>query len=264
MVSFYSGTPGSGKSFHTARDIRDWLRRRRNVISTVDIDTNRVSSNGRRSIGDFKYIPITELKVIDLYRYAARHHVPGKEGQTLIVIDECQIIFDSRQFQQKERRDWILFFSRHRHFGFEVILISQQDRMIDRQIRGLFEYEYKHRKVNNFGFAWMIPITFFVIIRYWYSSRLRIDAQFMRYKRRIGKIYNSYAMFEEFLSEFREMQSEYAEEAEEREAREDAKEVAHPLTHGGGGGGTPPPCVRGEGKPTLFRWIKALFTRKEE
>jgi len=134
--------------------------------------------------------------------------------------------------------------------------------MIDRQIRGLFEYEYKHRKVNNYGFAWMIPFTFFVIIRYWYSNRLRIDAQFMRYKRRIGKIYNSYAMFEEFLAEFREMQDEYT--AETPEANEEAPEAAHPLAYDGGGGGSPPSCARREGKATLISRLKALFTKTTE
>ena len=154
MVKVYTGTPGSGKSFHMAQEIWEKLTRKKNVVSTVNIDVKRVSRNGRKRIGDFVYKPITELTPEFLYAYASQNHRKGKEGETLLVIDECQIIFDSRGFQQKDRRDWVLFFSRHRHLGYNVILVTQQDRMVDRQIRGMFEYEYKHFKVNNYGWAW--------------------------------------------------------------------------------------------------------------
>ena len=39
MIYLYSGTPGSGKSLHTARDIRDALRlRKMPVIANFDIN----------------------------------------------------------------------------------------------------------------------------------------------------------------------------------------------------------------------------------
>ena len=250
MVKFFSGTPGSGKSFHTAREIWKELKFRRNVISTVNIDANKISKNGRRKIGDFVYVPIMDLKVEFLYRYAIRNHVKGHEGQTLLVIDECQIIFDTRGFQQKDRREWILFFSRHRHLGYNVILISQQDRMIDRQIRGMFEYEYKHRKVNNFGIGWLIPITFFVCIQYWYGNRLRIGAEFIRYRRKIAQIYDSYTMYDDYLAE-------YADEIADEEpitapggtpvvstATPEPPEPT-PDAHAGGGKGSPPEGAAG-------------------
>jgi zona occludens toxin (predicted ATPase) len=232
MVVFYSGTPGSGKSFHTARDIYKTLRERRNVISTVDIDLKKISRNGRRRIGEFVYVPILDLDVSFLYRYAIKNHKKGKEAQTILVIDECQIIFDSRGFQKKDRTDWILFFSRHRHLGYSVILISQQDRMIDRQIRGMFEYEFKHRKVNNFGPLWLLPITFFVVIQYWYGNRVRIGSYFIRYKKSIASIYDSYTMYDEFIAEYAAEQNEPI-------------TPAAPAVHAGGGRGSPPKGTRG-------------------
>ena len=208
MVKFYSGTPGSGKSFHTALEMMQTLHRKKNVISTVNIDMQKVTKNGKKKTGEFVYVPILEIEPKFLYQYAVKNHKKGSEGQTLLVIDECQIIFDARSFQKKERTDWILFFSRHRHLGYNVILISQQDRMVDRQIRGMFEYEYKHRKINNFGALWMLPITMFVVVQYWYGTRdLRIGSQFLRYRRRIGSIYDSYTMFDEFIEEYRERET---------------------------------------------------------
>jgi zona occludens toxin (predicted ATPase) len=216
MVKFFSGTPGSGKSFHTAKLMLRTLRLKRNVITTVAIDMDIVSKNGRRKTGDYVYIPIGEINVPFLYKYAMEHHEKGNEGQTLLVIDECQILFDSRGFQKKDRMDWILFFSRHRHLGYDVILISQQDRMIDRQIRGMFEYEYKHRKVNNFGPLWLIPWTFFVVIQTWYGTKhLRIGSEFLVYKKRIGRIYDSYTMFDDYIAEYAPSPSEEPEPPEE-------------------------------------------------
>jgi zona occludens toxin (predicted ATPase) len=274
MVKFYSGTPGSGKSYHTAKEIWNALRtRRRNVISTVNIDTNKISRNGKKKIGDFVYIPITELTVRFLYQYAIQNHKKGKEGQTLLVIDECQIIYNTRDCQDKENKksriEWILFFSRHRHLGYDVILISQQDRMLDRQIRGMFEYEYKHRKVNNYSVGWLIPFTIFVVIQYWYGAKLRCGSEFVIYRRKVGKIYDSYTMYDDYLEEFRDKETTPTvpigapaeiepHETEEIEAFIEEVESS-PLAHADGGRGSPSEGARGS-FPT-FRKIANFFAK---
>lgn len=201
MISFYSGTPGSGKSFHMAKDIWFKLRMGRNIISTVNIDIDMVSKNGKKRIGDFVYIPILELNPEFFYRYAYENHSKGKEGQTTIIIDEAQIIFNPREFQRKDRADWILFFTKHRHLGYHIIMTSQFDRLIDRQVRCLFEYEVKHRKINNYGLLFLLPWTFFACIEYWYGNKLVISRRFMRFKKKTAAIYDSYVMFDDFLSE---------------------------------------------------------------
>jgi zona occludens toxin (predicted ATPase) len=197
MIWFYSGTPGSGKSFHMASDIRTQLRLGRNVISTVDIDINKVSFNGRKKIGDFVYIPIMDLNPGFLQQYARDNHVRGKEAQTLLIIDECQILFNPRDYGMGNRREWILFFTKHRHYGFNIIMTSQFDRLVDRQIRSLFEYEVKHRKVNNFGVLVMLPITVFSLIEYWYGVREVTSRRFLVFNKKIASIYDSYTMFDE-------------------------------------------------------------------
>ncbi|MCL2357933.1 MAG: zonular occludens toxin domain-containing protein [Defluviitaleaceae bacterium] len=223
MVKFYSGTPGSGKSYHMAQEIYRTLRRRKNVIATVSIDLNEVSKRGRKQIGEFIYMPMQDLTPEFLYKYAVKNHEKGIEGQTLLVIDECQIIFDSRTFQAKERREWVLFFSRHRHLGYEVTLISQKDHMIDRQIRGMFEYEYRHRKVNNYWFLWMLPFTVFVVTQYLYGNRhLKMDRQFVLYRKSVARIYDSYTMYDDFFDE-------YSKEAQGCEISEDVPRTEQPI-----------------------------------
>ena len=95
MISFYSGTPGSGKSFHVAKKIIFALRTlKQSVISTVDVDLNRINKNGKKKLADFVYKDIFELEPRFLYEYAFTNHKKGKEGQTLLIIDECQILLN--------------------------------------------------------------------------------------------------------------------------------------------------------------------------
>ena len=94
--------------------------------------------------------------------------------------------------------EWVKFYSQHRKLGYNVILVAQNDRMIDRQIRALIEYEIKHRKANNFGTIGMfIPVPFFAAVNYWYGVRERIGVEFFTYKKKYSKLYDSYAIFDE-------------------------------------------------------------------
>jgi len=202
MIYLYSGTPGSGKSLHVAQKVVTRLKMlKKSVISTFDVDIEYISKKGKIKLGEFTYVPITELTPKFLYEYAFKNHKKGKEGQTLVIIDECQIIFNPRDFGRADRMGWINFFTQHRHLGYDFILVSQFDRLIDRQIRSLFEYEIKHRKINNRGLLWMLPVKTFVAITYWYGVKERISSQFFIYKKKISRIYDSYTMFDRFVQE---------------------------------------------------------------
>lgn len=134
MIMLYSGTPGSGKSLHTARDIRDSLGpKRRPVIANFDVNPGTRGYRER-----FIYKPNNDLTPDFLIKFATDYWKGRKvkEDDILLVIDEAQLVFNSRTWQDKgassKRMDWIEFFSQHRHFGYKVVLIAQFDRMIDR------------------------------------------------------------------------------------------------------------------------------------
>jgi ComF family protein len=181
-----------------AKEILFKLRIGRNIISTVNIDINKVTKKGKKKIGDFVYIPILELTPKFLYQYAYKNHKKGKEGQTIIIIDECQILFNPRDYRDKDRSEWILFFTKHRHLGYNIIMTSQFDRLVDRQIRSLFEYEIKHRKVNNYGLLFLLPLTIFACIEYWYGNKMVVSRGFMIFNKKTASIYDSYVMYDEF------------------------------------------------------------------
>ena len=56
----------------------------------------------------------SELTAKRLVEYALEHHKIGVEGQTMVIIDECQIIFNCRDFGRKDRGAWVTLFSQHR------------------------------------------------------------------------------------------------------------------------------------------------------
>lgn len=206
MISFYSGTPGSGKSLHVARTIYTRLRVAKiNVIATFPIRMSMVNNNGKIKTGEFRCIHYSNITPAFLIDYAREHHKHGKEGQTLVVIDECQIIFNPRDVDKKDRRAWIDFFTQHRKLGFDFILISPNDKLIDRQIRALFEYEVRHLKANNLGLIGMLlPFPMFVARTYWYSIKEFMSSEFFFYRKKWSNLYDSYLFFDESVHSIEE------------------------------------------------------------
>jgi len=144
---------------------------------------------------NFFYWDNLDITIENLMKHAQKYHKKGIEGQTLVVIDEAQCLFNCRDWgtNSKLRMDWIKFFSQHRHLGFNFILIAQFDRMIDRQIRCLFEYEILHRKLNSF--FTFLPVTFFMCIEKWYGANMKVGHIVLRYRKKISRLYDSYALF---------------------------------------------------------------------
>lgn len=199
MIYFYSGTPGSGKSLHVARDIYFRLNRNKkypNVIANFMINEKMIKNKK----ANFIYKDNSDLTVTFLLDYALKNHTAGKENQTLVVVDEASVIWNSREWQKADTRhnrmDWLKFFVQHRKLGYNFIIISQTDRQIDRQIRSLFEYEIKHRKVNNFKIGKLLPVPIFACVSYWYGVNERLGVEFFTYRRKWGKFYDSYGTFE--------------------------------------------------------------------
>lgn len=200
MISLYTGTPGSGKSLDVARLIMLKLRAGFNVIGNMHVNTEMLKK--KRYKGKYIFIDTYKLNPAELVDYARKYHKKGKEGQCLIVIDECQQIFNSRDWAASDRRAWNEFFQVHRHFGYNVILVTQYDRLIDRQLRALVEYQYIHRKISNFGILGgianlLVGGGLFVSVCEWYPLHQKTGSEFFKYHRKYSRFYDSFMAFEE-------------------------------------------------------------------
>lgn len=65
MIYLYSGTPGSGKSLHVARVIRNTLLLNKPVLANIPINTDRIRHSER-----FIYVPDARLRPSALVEYS--------------------------------------------------------------------------------------------------------------------------------------------------------------------------------------------------
>lgn len=202
-VIIYTGTPGSGKSYHATALVHRATKRKINVIANFVIDLPEEQKER------FTYKPTANMTPAEFIRFHLENHEKdskgrlAREGQTIIMIDEASILFNSREFNRKDRQDWVVFFSQHRKFGFDIILITQMDRSIDRQIRGVIEYNHIHRKLTNFGLkGYVIKLLTggksFVCIKRWYLISGKdgiVGKEYFGIKKKVAATYDTFSMF---------------------------------------------------------------------
>lgn len=205
MITLYSGTPGSGKSLHLARYIHDRLVYDRCVvIANFEFNWQAIKEKKR---GVFLSIDNDRMTPKRLIRFARDHDrvrfrdKRRKEGRYTLVIDEAQILFNAREWNLANRAGWTSFFTQHRKYGYDVILIAQFDRMLDRQIRSLIEYEVIHRKVNNYGwFGKILGLlsggALFAAVKMWYPMKERVGAEFFLARKKYYSLYDTFKMFD--------------------------------------------------------------------
>lgn len=205
MIVLYSGTPGSGKSLHTAKYICDEIFFNRPILANFEINFENLKKcyKFKKPKKDLlHYVPNNELTPKYLTEFS-RSHFHGKairEDNITLIIDECQLLFNAREWNKQGREEWLSFFTQHRKYGYYIILVAQFDRMIDRQIRSLIEYEYIHRKVKNMGIGGAIYNTvlgggLFCCVQRYYPLNERIGFNFFKCRKKYYSIYDTYANF---------------------------------------------------------------------
>lgn len=202
-VILVDGPPGSGKSLLTTYQGIEAILEHKNVIANYPFNMNYFRHKKR--IGRFQYVNSSDLSPQYLVRWAMENHKRSghwaKKCQTIVIIDEAEMIFNSRAWKDDSRMDWINFLANHRHLNFDIYLICPLDRMLDRQIRGVVTSEYRCRAITAFGFYGKI-ISFlfgglFVAVPYNYSAHVKLfPPHFYRLHRRKANVYDTMRMFE--------------------------------------------------------------------
>lgn len=150
MIEVYSGTPGSGKSLHAANEVRFQLNRRtpRPVLANFEL----ASSAPVKRPDLFRFVRNEDITPSLLKTFAddfwSKNDIPFREEYITLVLDECQLIFNSRLWAQSDRLSFLEFLSQSRKYGYHIILIAQNINMIDNQFRMLCEFDVNHRNVR--------------------------------------------------------------------------------------------------------------------
>lgn len=203
MMSIYDGTPGTGKSLHVVDDIRSYLSRGCNVICNFDF---RYDLMGKKCKGEFIKRENRELAFPDFVMKYGKEHNVNKDGSvimghTLLVIDEAQNLFDARQWNCSGRREWNEFFAVHRHYGYDIILITQNLKSLDKRIQANAEFEVLHRNMKNYKFLGFILSLFFfghlfVWVKRYLSTKDKVASKWFIGNKRKFRYYDSFILFD--------------------------------------------------------------------
>lgn len=199
MIYLYSGTPGSGKSLHMAQDIYWSVKNGHPVIANFDIDVTKI----KNPKGQFIYLDNMHVTPDLLIKFSTVYFKDHKfkEGYIKLFLDEAQLLFNAREWNCKGRKEWLSFFTQHRKYGYDVYLVAQFDKMIDKQIRSLIEYEYVHRKVKNFGALGQVMNAFaggglILAVKRWYPIGEKIGTEGIRISSRYYSLYDTLNTFD--------------------------------------------------------------------
>ena len=152
MIIGYVGTPGSGKTYEAVKCILDNLQKGKVIYTNIDGLEKTECREMIKNVCGLSELAITrQLKILEPDQLEDFwNHI---EPRSMIVLDEVQKVFSSREWQSQKNKQFGFWASTHRHHGYEVILITQNPERIDSAVRALFEWTYLFRKVNFFGGA---------------------------------------------------------------------------------------------------------------
>lgn len=202
LITAFTGVPGGGKSLHAAQEIKDAIEKKGiPVIANFDVNRPLLGKTllKRKKMGEYIYRMNTEITPDWLIGFSKDHYAEEEfsEAGILLVLDEAQLLFNARTWNDRQRGDWVYFFTNSRHFGYRVILICQFLEMLDKQIRSVIEIEVKHRNMANFGLggrlvSLLVGGKLFVCVTYYCGLSQRVGVQYVLGRRHLYHFYDSY------------------------------------------------------------------------
>ncbi|MCC6966528.1 MAG: hypothetical protein IT391_09635 [Nitrospira sp.] len=147
MIELYEGVPGSGKSYHAiCEKFLPWVRQGRRLYIAVDgIYLDRLSLFTGIDIETLEQ-QITIWKDSVEVLQAFPHVDPG----SAVIIDEAQTVFRSMQKVESGLLRWL---ETHRHYGVDILLMSQDFRQMSQGVTRLIEATVKFRKLAFVGLS---------------------------------------------------------------------------------------------------------------
>lgn len=157
MINGIQGKPGGGKSYEAVVT---------HILPTITEDKRKVVTNLPLNIDKFCEIygeycrELIEVIDGEFHNYGGERPFSKKEhflqyedwqnekGQKVyFFIDECHLSMPT-QGTQKELTE---FFSMHRHYGFDIMLITQNFRKVNRDIKDMIQMSYRCIKKTHMG-----------------------------------------------------------------------------------------------------------------
>jgi len=147
MIELYEGVPGSGKSYHAiCEKFLPWVRQGRRLYIAVDgIYLDRLALFTGIDLETLEQQITIWKDSVEVLR--AFQHV---EAGSAVIIDEAQTVFRSMQKVEPGLLRWL---ETHRHYGVDILLMSQDFRQMSQGVTRLIEATVKFRKLSFVGLS---------------------------------------------------------------------------------------------------------------
>jgi hypothetical protein len=178
-VYLATGRLGGGKTLCAVGRMVEYLERGRQVATNLDLDLKHLSRH-------VKAPRITRLPdrpdAGTLAALGSANESRDESKNGLLVLDECGVIFNSRDWQDKTRQgivDWMLH---SRKLGWDVILIVQAASLMDKQLReALCEMYVICRRLDRIKIPFIGKIGHVLTLGLWSGKMPRMHVATVRY-----------------------------------------------------------------------------------
>jgi hypothetical protein len=155
MIYIVTGKLGSGKSLLTVQRMIDYAAEGRRIAANFRVDFAPICTQPNSSLSKTSMMvlpPIPTSK--DLLALGMGGDFEDKAG--CLVLDECAQFLNSRTWQGDDRHELINWMLHARKRCWDVFLIVQHERMLDKQIRdALAEYIVVVRRTDRMKFPFL-------------------------------------------------------------------------------------------------------------
>lgn len=157
MIAAFVGTPGSGKTYDAVKKIVDNMRKiegksPRHIYTNIEgMDEPECQHYLKDYLGydDYEFSKYfhwkSDKEIVNFYEYV--------KDNSLIVIDEIHKLYSNRDWQTDKNKQFADWCSTHRHFGCDLIFITQDMEKVEKHVRSLVQWSYLYRKVDFMGGA---------------------------------------------------------------------------------------------------------------
>lgn len=214
MIEILTGSPGAGKSYAGVRRLVQAVRKGTPVVTNIPLRPGWAETLARAPIrssqreaalaAEYRRLLFSDRDMEVLLRVRLRGE---GEGRGLMILDEAQQWLDSRTWdtQVGQSRDEAIRgrqalnkrFQEHRHFGFNILLLTQHIQNIDARVVRLFEY-HTHtrnlRRVRVLGVP-ICPVNLFVANTTWNDRvKSRVGSQIYTLEKSVAGLYHTHAL----------------------------------------------------------------------
>jgi zona occludens toxin (predicted ATPase) len=156
-ISLISGLPGTGKTLSgIKRFLLPALKECRKVYTNIDgIQLLKTALYLGAELQDL------EKLLIHTEKFSTKLLIENIDANSLVIIDEAQVYWNNRDYASDENKKLLPFLQKHRHYGLDIVFLTQNIDQLDIGIRRLCQVHYRLNTLTNMGLSKVIKVKVF-------------------------------------------------------------------------------------------------------